>query len=142
MLPAWCGYGVRVTFSFVDGLLDALPGVVIMTMHSTIAAGFYATARPAWAPSLHWDQRIGGGLMFTLAEAGAVPFLLVLMIHWVREDERTAREIDLHLDREAAQNAPATNPVGQPMRPWWETDPDRLAQRTWLRDPPDTGTGR
>jgi putative copper resistance protein D len=126
LLPQWCGYGLRVGFSFVDGLLDAVPGVVIMTMHGTIAASFYAALHRTWGPSPHWDQTIGGGLMFTLTEAVALPLLVVLFVRWVREDERSGRAADQRLDLAAAS---AGDEAASSTRPWWETDPGPLAQR-------------
>jgi putative copper resistance protein D len=150
LLPAWCGYAARVGFSVVDGLLDAVPGIVVMTMHGTIAAAFYAQVHRTWGPSLHWDQTIGGGLMLTVAELVALPFLAVLVLRWVREDERLARETDRRLDAAAARetaaaraatgNLPATPPAADDLplvtRPWWETDPGPLAQRPLWREPP------
>lgn len=132
LLPAWCGYGPRVGFSFVDGLLDAVPGVVIMTMHGTIAASFYTGLRRTWGPSVHWDQTIGGGLMFTLSEAVALPLLVVLFIRWVREDERSGRVSDQRLDL-AAESATSGEDAPASTRPWWETDPGPLAQRPDFR---------
>jgi putative copper resistance protein D len=150
LLPAWCGYSARVGFSLVDGLLDALPGIVVMTMRGTIAAPFYAQVHRAWGPSPHWDQTIGGALMLTIAELVALPFLAVLVLRWVREDERLARETDRRLDAIAAREALATREAtgdlpGTPRaaddlplvtRPWWETDPGPLAQRPLWREPP------
>jgi putative copper resistance protein D len=132
LLPAWCGYGVRVGFSFVDGLLDAVPGVVIMTMHGTIAASFYTGLHRTWGPSVHWDQTIGGGLMFTMTEAVALPLLVVLFVRWVREDERRGRVSDQRLDR-VEEAAPGGEDVAASTRPWWETDPGPLAQRPDFR---------
>lgn len=128
LLPAWCGYGMRVGFSLVDGLLDAVPGVVIMTMHGTLAASFYTGLHRTWGPSMHWDQTIGGGLMFTLTEAVALPLLLVLFARWVREDERSGRAADRRIDR-AEESAAVGEDAPASTRPWWETDPGPLAQR-------------
>jgi cytochrome c oxidase assembly factor CtaG len=136
LLPSWCGYSLRVVFALVDGLLDAVPGVVIMTMNGVIAKDYYTTLHRPWGPSPHWDQIIGGGLMFTLSEAVAVPFLVALFVRWVREDERQAHEIDAQLDQAAA--ARASNGIEPPSttRPWWETEPGQLAQRRSTRPSP------
>ncbi len=124
LLPGWCGYSMRVVFAFLDSLLDAVPGVVIMTMHGVLAEPYYTALHRGWGPSLAWDQVIGGGLMFTLSELVALPFLGVLVVRWVREDERHAHETDRQLDQAAAV---ARMPLST--RPWWETDPGPLAER-------------
>jgi putative copper resistance protein D len=147
LLPAWCGYPARMAFSIVDGLVDALPGIVVMTMHGTLAAAYYRGLQRTWGPAPHWDQTIGGALMLTLAEAIALPFLVVLFVRWARADEQAGHYADLQLDpllgapgNPAPGNAAAASGGGasaQPgdagsgpaTRPWWETDPGPLAQR-------------
>lgn len=126
ILPDWCGYSLRTAFAFLDSLLDALPGVVIMTMKGTIAADYYRGLHRNWGPTLHWDQTTGGALMFTLTEAVAVPYLIALFIRWVREDEEDTKRIDRELDQ-----AITTDAGDQPLttRPWWETDPGPMAER-------------
>lgn len=128
LLPSWCGYPARMAFSVVDGLVDALPGIVVMTMHGTLAATFYSHLHRTWGPAPHWDQTIGGALMLTLAEAIALPFLVVLFVRWAQDDERAGREADLRLERIAAAAGPQ-DADALSTRPWWETDPGSLAGR-------------
>lgn len=138
LLPAWCGPALRVLFALVDGLVDALPGVVIMTMHGTIAEGYYRGLNRTWGPSVKWDQTIGGGLMFTIGELIALPFLVLLVVAWIRSDEQQARETDRLLagDTPAAvgstgpETAPDGSHLGPSTRPWWETEPGPLRDRT------------
>jgi putative copper resistance protein D len=134
LLPPWCGPALRVVFAGVDGLVDALPGVIVMTMHGQLAQGYYAALHRSWGPSPKWDQTIGGGLMFTISELIALPFLVLLVIAWIRADEQQARETDRRLEAEAAEaaaiEAPAAAPpagdggpeLGPATRPWWETE--------------------
>jgi putative copper resistance protein D len=122
-LPAWCGPALRVVFAAVDSLVDALPGVVIMTMHGQIAAGYYAALHRTWGPTPKWDQTIGGGLMFTIGELIALPFLVLLVIAWIRADEEQAAESDRALAPEYVvpqPSAPGEPQLGPAMRPWWE----------------------
>jgi putative copper resistance protein D len=106
LLPDWCGYPMRMAFGFVDGLLDAIPGIIVMTGHGLIAGGYYAGLHRGWGPSLHWDQTIGGGLMLTIAEATAVPFAVALFFRWARADEANARRGDLLLAGGGSARAP------------------------------------
>jgi putative copper resistance protein D len=135
LLPPWCGPSLRVVFAAVDGLVDALPGVVVMTMHGQIAQGYYTALHRSWGPSPKWDQTIGGGLMFTISELVALPFLVLLVIAWIRADEQQARDTDLRLEAEAAAAAasvpaapadPDRPELGPATRPWWETEPGPL----------------
>lgn len=119
LLPVWCGYSLRMAFAFVDGLLDAIPGIVVMTGHRLVAGGYYA--HRGWGPSPHWDQTIGGGLMLTFAEAIAIPFAVALFFRWARSDEAGARAVDRRIDAVAAEV-----PL---QKPWWESDPGPLADR-------------
>lgn len=135
-LPAWCTQPVRMTFAAIDGLLDAIPGIAVMTSGSLVADGYYATVSRSWGPTRSWDQIIAGGLMLTVAEVVAVPFVAVLYRAWIREDATNAAEVDRVLDlaeqrrREDVASAPASSDELPPSdRPWWEVDPGPLADR-------------
>ncbi len=142
VLPVWCTQPVRMTFAAIDSLLDAIPGIVVMTSSSLVAGGYYGAVSRSWGPSLSWDQTIGGGLMLTVAEVVAVPFIAILFRAWIREDANNAREVDRVLD-EADTRRKAVAPASMSdeaatQRPWWETDPgplaDRAARYGWTDD--------
>jgi putative copper resistance protein D len=141
-LPAWCTQPVRMTFAAIDGLLDAVPGIAVMTSGSLVADGYYGTVSRSWGPTRSWDQIIGGGLMLTIAEVVAVPFIAILYRAWIREDATRAAQIDRALDLQASRDEPAS-PDRAPAtnRPWWEVDPGPLADRAgrygWTEDNAD-----
>jgi putative copper resistance protein D len=129
-LPPWCTQPIRMTFAAVDGLLDAVPGIAVMTSRSLIAGGYYGTVARSWGPTRSWDQTIAGGLMLTIAEVVAVPFIAILFRAWIREDATQARAIDRALDlEELRQDATLDEPGSGSARPWWETEPGPLADR-------------
>lgn len=129
-LPAWCTQPVRMTFAAIDGLLDAIPGIAVMTSRSLIAGGYYATVTRSWGPTRSWDQTIAGGLLLTVAEVVAVPFIAILFRAWIREDASRALEIDRALDlEELRKDATLDEPATGTTRPWWETDPGPLSDR-------------
>jgi putative copper resistance protein D len=137
VLPVWCTQPLRMTFAALDGLLDAVPGIAVMTSSSLVANGYYATVTRTWGPTRAWDQTIAGGLMLTVAEVVAVPFVAILFLAWIREDARHAREVDAALDRAEARRR-AVVPADRELeaeRPWWEVDPgplgDRAARYGW-----------
>lgn len=163
LLPAWCTQPVRAAIAFVDGLLDAVPGILVMTSTGLLAGGFYGRHPRSWGPTPQWDQTIGGGLMLTLAEAVGLPFLAGVFVQWYRDDERQAAALDRRLDLAAERAISAGTAAGavdagrdvltaperagddrtypQPPvldRPWWEVDPgplrDRVRQRGWDAD--------
>ena len=117
------GYPLRMVFAFVDGLLDAIPGIIVMTGNGLVAGGYYGELHRGWGPTPRWDQTIGGGLMLTIAEATAIPLLVALFLRWARADERQARAGD-------GQRAQAAEVLGAlTTKPWWEVDPGPLADR-------------
>lgn len=124
-------YGGRTLVAFVDGLLDAVPGIAVLSSHGRIAASYYAQHPRSWGPGVARDQEIGGSAMVALAEIVGLPTFLVLLVQWVRSDAREATRTDLVLD--------ALTPVevNEPMlqRPWWEVDPgpldDRVRRQGW-----------
>ena len=125
-------YPVRAFIAFVDGLLDAIPGLAVLGSHQLIAGSFYAQVGRTWGPTLAKDQQIGGTAMIALSELVGLPTMLVLVLAWVRDDERQARVIDQQQDTDPA-GAIAGQPeaTGSPdqQRPWWETNPGPLADR-------------
>ena len=125
-------YPVRAFIAFVDGLLDAIPGLAVLGSHQLIAGSFYAQVGRTWGPTLAKDQQIGGTAMIALSELVGLPTMLVLVLAWVRDDERQARVLDRQQDGGPA-GATAGEPVaaGNPdqQRPWWETNPGPLADR-------------
>lgn len=129
-LPAWCTQPIRMTFAAIDGLLDAVPGIAVMTSHGLIAGGYYGTVIRSWGPTRSWDQTIGGGLMLTIAEVVAVPFIAILFVAWIREDQTNAQVIDRELDlQDLRRDATLEDSEADASRPWWETNPGPLADR-------------
>jgi putative copper resistance protein D len=141
VLPLWCTQPIRMAFAGLDGLLDAVPGIAVMTSKSLVAGGYYATVVRHWGPTRSWDQTIGGGLMLTVAEVIAIPFIAILFRAWIKEDAHHARQVDRALDLAEARQVALTDVYDEPdtSRPWWELDPgplaDRAARYGWRKPP-------
>jgi putative copper resistance protein D len=131
VLPPWCTQPIRMSFAAIDGLLDAIPGISVMTSSTLVAHGYYGTVARSWGPTRTWDQTIGGGLMLTVAEVVAVPFVAIIYGAWIKEDAGTADEVDAALDVADARQRALTPADQEPVmdRPWWEVDPGPLADR-------------
>jgi cytochrome c oxidase assembly factor CtaG len=72
MLPSWCTQPVRALIAFVDGLLDAIPGVLVMTAPALLTSGVASFRDRTWGPAPAWDQKLGGGAMLVVAD-GCLP---------------------------------------------------------------------
>ncbi len=123
LLPGWCTAPVRALFAFADGLLDAIPGILVMTASTPLAAGVLGFTARTWGPTPAWDQKVGGGTMLAVAEVVGLPVLGAIIAAWVRTDEADARAVDAVLDAHAAESS-----TPELMAPWWESDP-RFAER-------------
>ena len=139
-------YPIRAVIAFLDGLLDALPGLAVLGTGHVIAAGYYAHVARTWGPTLPKAQQIGGTAMIVLSEFVGLPALLVLMLAWVRRDAQQATDVDAAIDViDAAEiaargsSSASTGPGRETLlhRPWWEVDPGPLADRYGSR-PPET----
>ncbi|MGV4983189.1 cytochrome c oxidase assembly protein [Streptomyces sp. NRAIS4] len=133
-LPTWCTHPVRAALVFLDGVVDAVPGVVVMTHSTLIAGAWYLHHAPTWSPDVQHDQQIGGGAMLSIAELVALPFLLALLFQWARAERAQTVALDRRLDAELAPvPAPAAGqgptPSAERVRPWWETEQNEVAAR-------------
>ncbi|KUN09146.1 hypothetical protein AQI95_04650 [Streptomyces yokosukanensis] len=133
-LPGWCTHPVRAALVFLDGIVDAVPGVVVMTHGTLIAGAWYLHHAPSWSPDVRHDQQLGGGAMLSIAELVALPFLLALLFQWARAERVQTAALDRRLDAElapVAAPAPDHGPAPAPdrVRPWWETEQNEVAAR-------------
>ncbi|WP_169735678.1 cytochrome c oxidase assembly protein [Intrasporangium oryzae] len=144
LLPSWATPPVRTFLAFFDGLLDAVPGIVIMTASTLLTPGFpgYASGASGLTPAM--DQKLGGGALLAVAEVVGLPVIAAVFLEWVRSDEREARAVDaeLALAEEAATSSPEARTehgTADGVAPaatsglWWESDP-RFAGRYGRRD--------
>ncbi|MEV3966845.1 cytochrome c oxidase assembly protein [Streptomyces sp. NPDC050698] len=134
-LPAWCTHPVRAALVFLDGVVDALPGLVVMTHGTLIAGAWYLHHAPPGSDVRH-DQQLGGGAMLGIAELVAVPFLLAVLAQWVRAERAQTAVLDRRLDGELVPTATAEGPA-ELVRPWWETEAGEVAERMRRQGPGD-----
>ncbi|MFC9633582.1 cytochrome c oxidase assembly protein [Streptomyces mirabilis] len=130
-LPRWCTHPVRAALVFLDGIIDAVPGIVVMTHGTLIAGAWYLRHAPSWAPDVLHDQQLGGGAMISIAELVALPFLLAILVQWARTERAETVVLDRRLEAELvpATPAPGAAQTSELVRPWWETENSEVAQR-------------
>ena len=134
-LDARIPYALALLIAFIELLADALPGIIVRLDTHVLAAGHFAGLHPLR------DQQIGGDLLWGLGEVIDLPFLILLLVQWVRTDAKDARLVDEALD---ARTAVATGASPSPAReaaadaapdwerPWWETDASVFGDRAHL----------
>ncbi|MFF4137863.1 cytochrome c oxidase assembly protein [Streptomyces mirabilis] len=130
-LPRWCTHPVRAALVFLDGIIDAVPGIVVMTHGTLIAGAWYLRHAPSWAPDVLHDQQLGGGAMISIAELVALPFLLAILVQWARTERAETVVLDRRLEAELvpATPTPGAAQTSELVRPWWETENSEVAQR-------------
>ncbi len=110
-----------ILFGFFELLADAVPGIAIRLRSSLLAPAHYLSIHRTWGPSRLHDQQLGGAIVWFLAETIDLPVLALLVLRWIRTDEREAIAIDRHLDQQEQITA-AADAEADLQRPWWETD--------------------
>ena len=145
LLPAWATPGIRTLLAFADGLLDAVPGILLMTAGSVVVPTFPGFVGRVGAPDPLLDTHLGGGALLAVAESVGLPVIGAVFAEWIRADAKEAREVDARLDAAPALGAVTSAAAeagpdrAQPALDtgtglWWETDP-RFGNR--FRPPPD-----
>ncbi|MFF5235278.1 cytochrome c oxidase assembly protein [Dactylosporangium sp. NPDC000521] len=94
---------ILVLVHFAGMAFHAFLGVALMQSRTVIAADWYTAVHPAWAGSLLADQRVGAGLAWGFGELPAVAILILLVVRWIRADEREQRRHDRNGDEEHAR---------------------------------------
>lgn len=129
LLPSWCTPPMRLLFAAVDGLLDAIPGIALVSAGTLIAHGYFSEHLPSWSSDAHADQQMAGTLAVAVAEVVAVPLLVVLFFQWARGElradsaDRVGSRLGVAGDDVVGPEARADAEEPTLERPWWETDP-------------------
>ncbi|HSN12798.1 MAG TPA: cytochrome c oxidase assembly protein [Propionibacteriaceae bacterium] len=86
----WLTPGPRMAVALLDGLVDELPGIAVMTMVNGV-----------------W-----GAILWGMVQPVVVPMLVLILVDWWRHDRAEARRVDAELDATEAAG-------GDTSRPWW-----------------------
>lgn len=118
ILPDWCTEPFLLLFAFVDGLVDAIPGVLVMTTGTRLAGGWFAGR----ADDPNWDVHLAGASMLALSELVALPIFFIVLFRWAsREGAFEPRALATRAEsRVSAERIAPVEP--EVLQPWWETD--------------------
>ncbi len=128
--------GLSLAIGSFELVLDALPGVVLRLRNTLGTTWFDHRAHHAWTPNGLHDQRVGGAILWCIAEIIDLPFLYLVYRRWLRADARDAAQVDAVLEAERASRHGSEHDTSEADRdvPWWLSDP---AMRRRMRGPDD-----
>ena len=80
-----------------------------MSSGTVIGGAFYRALALPWVPDPLRDQQTGGGLAWASGELPLLLVVIVLLVQWSRQDERSARRDDRRADADGDADLAAYN---------------------------------
>jgi putative membrane protein len=106
-LPGRWPYPGRALLMVLSVPFHTVLGLTVMQSTTLLGGDWYPSLGLTWVDPFD-DQRLAGGILWAGGELVSVCLLAVLVVQWIRQDEREARRVDRALDRaEAAEMAAA-----------------------------------
>jgi putative copper resistance protein D len=99
----------RLGVVFASVPFHAFFGVALMSAGTVIGGGFYRALALPWVTDPLRDQQLGGGLAWASGELPLVLVVIVLLVQWSRQDERSARRDDRRADADGDADLEAYN---------------------------------
>jgi cytochrome c oxidase assembly factor CtaG len=99
----------RLGILFASVPFHAFFGVALMSSATVIGDGFYRALALPWVPDPLRDQQLGGGLAWASGELPLLLVVIVLLVQWSRQDERSARRDDRRADADGDADLTAYN---------------------------------
>lgn len=99
----------RLGIVFATVPFHAFFGVALLSSTAVIGAGYYRSLALPWVPDPLRDQQLGGGLAWATGEVPLLLVVIVLLVQWSRQDERSARRDDRRADGDGDADREAYN---------------------------------
>lgn len=113
--------GLALAVGMIELVMDAFPGIALrLAGHPLIP--YFAVHTPSWAGGWLYAQHEAGGLLWIVAEALDLPFMILVAVLWLRTDAAEAVLVDSQLDAES-EGAAVAGQADQLDRPWFLDDP-------------------
>jgi cytochrome c oxidase assembly factor CtaG/putative copper export protein len=99
----------RLGVLFASVPFHAFFGVALMSSSTVIGGAFYRALALPWVPDPLRDQQLGGGLAWASGEIPLLLVVIVLLVQWSRQDERSARRDDRRAEADGDADLAAYN---------------------------------
>jgi cytochrome c oxidase assembly factor CtaG/putative copper export protein len=99
----------RLGVVFASVPFHAFFGVALMSAGTVIGGAFYRALALPWVTDPLRDQQLGGGLAWASGELPMLLVVIVLLVQWSRQDERSARRDDRRADADGDAELAAYN---------------------------------
>ena len=99
--PWRLAHPVRLLYLFMAMPQNSFLGVALLQA-STVLYPHYATNLRDWGPTPLEDQQLGGVIMWVVGDLGFLAGMAVVVVLWMRHEERRTRRIDRRLAAERA----------------------------------------
>jgi len=99
----------RLGVLFASVPFHAFFGVALMSAGTVIGGAFYRALALPWVTDPLRDQQTGGGLAWASGELPLLLVVIVLLVQWSRQDERSARRDDRRADADGDADLVAYN---------------------------------
>ena len=100
-LPNRWPYPARALLMVLSVPFHTVLGLTIMQSRTLLGGDYYPNLHLSWVEPFA-DQKVAGGILWAGGEVVSVTMLGVLVLQWIRQQEREARRIDRALDRAEA----------------------------------------
>ncbi len=109
-LPYWA----RILLILLVVPAHAVVSIAILNTNQVLASDWYLGLARTWGQSPLEDQRSGAALLWTFGDLVGLAAGAVVVVHWIRAEQRRARQLDRRLDRELADAEAASAEIGTP----------------------------
>jgi putative copper resistance protein D len=95
-------YPLRALYAFLQMPQNTFLALAIYSA-STPLYPHYATLQRAWGPSVLADQQLAGGLMWVIGDLTFLVAILVVVVAWMRQEDRDTARSDARVDAERVE---------------------------------------
>jgi putative copper resistance protein D len=96
--PVRLPYAGRLLILLGTMAFHAFFGLALVTGNGLLLADWYGTM--GWGTDALADQRVGGGIAWSIGELPTVTLAIIVALQWARDDARRAKRYDRKADRD------------------------------------------